>query len=104
METRQLVQNIGLETISSVCGLPVNKIEIINISVNSSPLILEIQILFSYNGDKGLFVAENELREFKYDFSNNCGVLAKASDRNYVSSKILRTYGDSGILEEKGWL
>ncbi|MGF7535764.1 hypothetical protein AAGG74_19085 [Bacillus mexicanus] len=104
METRQLVQSIGLDMISSVCGLPSNKIDVINISVNSSPLILEIQTLFSFNEDKGLFVSENELREFKYDFSNNCGVLTKVSEKNYVGSKIIQIYGDQGILEEKGWL
>lgn len=98
------INELASSVLEDVSGFSALDYEIIQVSINSSLLFQEIQILFSFELDKGMFRTNKQLREFKYDLSNKCGVMLQVSDKNDTNPKLLEFYGDEGIIKEKDWL
>lgn len=100
----ETIHLVAKTTLESITGYSPDDFEIIRVSAESSMLFQEIQILFSYRLDKGLFRTDKHLREFRYDFSNKCGVILQVADKNDPNAKVLKCFGDEGVLAEKDWI
>ena len=98
------IEEISSNVLKQVSGFSPQSFEILQVSINSSALYQEIHILFSYQLDKGLFRSNKELREVKFDFSNQCGVMLQVSDKNDPNPNVIEKYGDIGVLLEKMWI
>lgn len=98
------VEQLASEILEEIAEFSPRHFEIHQVLIDSSPLYQEIQILFSYELDQGLFRSNKQLRELKYDLSNRCGVMSQVSDRNDSNPRIIDIFGDEGILQEKNWL
>lgn len=100
----ETIELLASQTLEAVTGFSPRDFEIHQVTIDSSALYQEIDILFSYQLDKGIFRSNKQLREVKYDFSNKCGVMLQVSDRNDRNPKTIQIYGDEGILQEKDWI
>ncbi|MED2737388.1 hypothetical protein [Bacillus toyonensis] len=100
----ETIHLIAKTTLESITGYSPADFEIIKVSADSSVLYQEIQVLFSYRLDKGLFRTNKHLREFRYDYSNKCGVLLQVADKDDPNAKVIKCFGDEGILAEKDWI
>lgn len=97
------IQALAEKVIKDITGLQ-SDILIIQTTVNSSALYQDIQILFSYEKDHGIFRTDKELRLLRYDYSNQCGVMAHVSSKEDPYPRVIKFYGDKELVIRKGWM
>lgn len=100
----EIIENLAIATLENIVGVSSRDVEIHQVLIDSSSLYQEINVLFSYELDKGIFRSNKELRELKYDLSNKCGVMLQVSGKNDRYPRVIQTYGNEGILKEKDWI
>lgn len=97
------IQALAEKTITDITGLHTDLL-IIQVTVNSSALYQDIHILFSYEKDHGIFRTDKELRMLRYDYSNQCGVMAHVSTKDDPYPRAIKIYGNKELVNQKGWL
>lgn len=97
------IQTLAEKTVKDITGLK-SDILIIQATVNSSALYQDIHILFSYDKDHGIFRTDKELRLLRYDYSNNCGVMAHVSSKEDPYPRVIKVFGEQELVAQKGWL
>lgn len=104
VDFREGVVSIAAKTLADVAGFVPGDYEIHHVLIDSSSLYQEIRILFSFELEKGIFQSDNQLREFKYDLINKCGIMFQVFNKKELKSKIIKIYGDKSLIQEKAWI
>lgn len=95
---------IASNTLQEIADYVPGDYEIHHVMIDSSALYQEIQILFLFEMEKGIFNSKQQLRELRYDLVNKCGIMFQVFDKKEQKPKVVKTYGDIAILREKAWI
>jgi len=104
VDFREDVVSIAAKTLVDVAGFVPGDYEIHHVLIDSSSLYQEIHILFSFELEKGIFQSNKQLREFKYDLVNKCGIMSQVLNKKETKSKIIKIFGDKTLIQEKAWI